>query len=66
MHARGIEHHSNGVDNVLSYINIVLATGKIGDPGRGYGTITGQGNGQGGATWDRAGVTLHTVIWEPP
>ncbi|MEP7149961.1 MAG: nitrate reductase [Acidobacteriota bacterium] len=48
MHARGIEHHSNGVDNVLSYINIVLATGKIGDPGRGYGTITGQGNGQGG------------------
>lgn len=48
MHARGIEHHSNGVDNVLSYINIVLATGKIGDPGCGYGTITGQGNGQGG------------------
>ena len=48
MHARGIEHHSNGVDNVLSYINIVLATGKIGEPGRGYGTITGQGNGQGG------------------
>src|SRR6476620_4004204 len=48
MHARGIEHHSNGVDNVLSYINIVLATGKIGSPGRGYGTITGQGNGQGG------------------
>ena len=48
LHARGIEHHSNGVNNVLSYINIVLATGKIGSPGRGYGTITGQGNGQGG------------------
>lgn len=48
MHARGIEHHTNGVDNVLAYINIVLATGKIGQPGRGYGTITGQGNGQGG------------------
>lgn len=48
MHARGIEHHTNGVSNVLSYINIVLATGKIGTPGRGYGTITGQGNGQGG------------------
>jgi assimilatory nitrate reductase catalytic subunit len=48
MHARGIEHHTNGVNNVLSYINIVLATGKIGSPGRGYGTITGQGNGQGG------------------
>lgn len=48
MHARGIEHHSNGTENVLSYINIVLATGKIGSKGRGYGTITGQGNGQGG------------------
>jgi assimilatory nitrate reductase catalytic subunit len=48
MHARGIEHHSNGTENVLSYINLVLATGKIGGLGRGYGTITGQGNGQGG------------------
>ena len=48
MHARGIEHHTNGVNNCLSYINLVLATGKIGAPGRGYGTITGQGNGQGG------------------
>ena len=48
MHARGIEHHTNGVNNVLSYINLVLATGKIGAPGCGYGTITGQGNGQGG------------------
>ncbi len=48
LHARGIEHHSNGVNNVLSYINIVLATGKIGSLGSGYGTITGQGNGQGG------------------
>src|SRR4029079_8738105 len=48
MHARGIEHHSHGVNNVLSYINLVLATGSIGAPGRGYGTITGQGNGQGG------------------
>lgn len=48
MHARGIEHHSNGTENVLSYINLVLATGKIGTQGRGYGTITGQGNGQGG------------------
>jgi assimilatory nitrate reductase catalytic subunit len=48
LHARGIEHHSHGVNNVLSYINLVLATGSIGKPGRGYGTITGQGNGQGG------------------
>jgi assimilatory nitrate reductase catalytic subunit len=48
MHARGIEHHSKGVDNVLSCINLVLATGRIGKPYCGYGTITGQGNGQGG------------------
>ncbi len=48
LHARGIEHHTKGVENVLSYINLVLATGRIGKPGSGYGTITGQGNGQGG------------------
>jgi assimilatory nitrate reductase catalytic subunit len=48
MHARGIEHHSHGVQNVLSAINLVLATGRIGREGCGYGTITGQANGQGG------------------
>ena len=48
MHARGIEHHSHGVENVLGAINIVLASGRIGRPNCGYGTITGQGNGQGG------------------
>jgi assimilatory nitrate reductase catalytic subunit len=48
MHARGIEHHINGVQNVLGVINLVLASGRIGREGCGYGTITGQGNGQGG------------------
>ncbi|MGV2528003.1 UNVERIFIED_CONTAM: molybdopterin-dependent oxidoreductase, partial [Bacillus thuringiensis] len=48
LHARGIEHHTKGVENVLSCINIVLASGRIGKPYCGYGTITGQGNGQGG------------------
>lgn len=48
LHARGIEHHSKGVENVLSCINLVLATGRIGKPYCGYATITGQGNGQGG------------------
>jgi assimilatory nitrate reductase catalytic subunit len=47
-HARGIEHHSNGVQNVLGAINLVLASGRIGKPGSGYGTIVGQANGQGG------------------
>ena len=48
LHARGIEHHTKGVENVLTCINLILATGRIGKPGSGYGTITGQGNGQGG------------------
>ena len=48
MHARGIEHHSHGVQNVMGAINIVLASGRIGRPNCGYATITGQGNGQGG------------------
>lgn len=48
LHARGIEHHTKGVDNVLGCINLVLASGRLGRPGCGYGTITGQGNGQGG------------------
>ncbi|MEZ5319472.1 MAG: molybdopterin oxidoreductase family protein [Vicinamibacterales bacterium] len=48
LHARGLEHHSHGVANVLSAINIVLASGRIGRPQCGYATITGQGNGQGG------------------
>ena len=48
LHARGIEHHSKGVDNVMACINLVLATGRIGKPYCGYATITGQGNGQGG------------------
>jgi assimilatory nitrate reductase catalytic subunit len=47
-HARGIEHHSNGVQNALGTINLVLASGRIGRPKCGYGTIVGQANGQGG------------------
>jgi assimilatory nitrate reductase catalytic subunit len=48
LHARGIEHSSHGVQNVLGAINMVLASGRIGREGCGYATITGQGNGQGG------------------
>lgn len=48
LHARGLEHHSHGVQNVLGAINIVLASGRIGRENCGYATITGQGNGQGG------------------
>jgi assimilatory nitrate reductase catalytic subunit len=48
MHARGIEHHSHGVQNCLGAINMVLASGRIGRKNCGYSTITGQANGQGG------------------
>lgn len=46
--ARGVEQHSDGHMAVRGFLNLVLATGKIGREGCGYGAITGQGNGQGG------------------
>jgi assimilatory nitrate reductase catalytic subunit len=36
------------VENTLAYINLALALGLVGRPRSGFGTITGQGNGQGG------------------
>jgi assimilatory nitrate reductase catalytic subunit len=46
--ARGAEQQSQGVANVLSFINLALAMGRVGRPFNGYGCLTGQGNGQGG------------------
>lgn len=48
LHARGIEHHSKGVDNCIAAIQLAVASGRIGREGCGYAMITGQGNGQGG------------------
>ncbi len=48
MHARGIEHHSKGVENCIAMMSLALATGRLGREGCGYAMITGQGNGQGG------------------
>ena len=48
MHARGLEHHSKGVENCEAVVAIALATGNIGREGAGCIMITGQGNGQGG------------------
>ena len=45
---RGAEQHAQGVNNVLSLINVALALGLPGRPYSGYGCLTGQGNGQGG------------------
>jgi assimilatory nitrate reductase catalytic subunit len=46
--ARGAEQHAHGVDTVSAWINLSLALGLPGRPRSGFGTITGQGNGQGG------------------
>jgi assimilatory nitrate reductase catalytic subunit len=44
---RGPEQQSQGVNNVLAFINLFLALGKAGKPRCGYACMTGQGNGQG-------------------
>ncbi|MFF3329753.1 molybdopterin oxidoreductase family protein [Streptomyces sp. NPDC002888] len=46
--ARGPEQQSKGTDTVSAWINLCLATGRVGRPLSGYGCLTGQGNGQGG------------------
>jgi assimilatory nitrate reductase catalytic subunit len=45
---RGPEQQSQGVNNVLAFINLMLALGHAGKPFSGYACMTGQGNGQGG------------------
>ncbi|MEZ3181823.1 molybdopterin oxidoreductase family protein [Streptomyces pimonensis] len=45
---RGAEQHSKGSDTVAAFVNLALALGLPGREGGGFGTLTGQGNGQGG------------------
>lgn len=45
---RGVEQHVDGTDTATAAINLALVLGLVGIPGSGYGTLTGQGNGQGG------------------
>ncbi|WP_105565768.1 molybdopterin oxidoreductase family protein [Microbacterium halophytorum] len=45
---RGVEQHADGTDTATAAINLALLLGLPGRPGSGYGTLTGQGNGQGG------------------
>jgi len=45
---RGPEQQSQGVNNVLAFINLMLALGHCGKAFSGYACMTGQGNGQGG------------------
>ncbi|WP_461106572.1 molybdopterin oxidoreductase family protein [Tessaracoccus terricola] len=44
---RGVEQHANGTDTATAAINLALLLGLPGGPDSGYGTLTGQGNGQG-------------------
>ncbi|MWB98284.1 molybdopterin oxidoreductase family protein [Agromyces seonyuensis] len=45
---RGVEQHADGTDTAQAAINLALLLGLPGTAGSGYGTMTGQGNGQGG------------------
>ncbi len=45
---RGVEQHVDGTDTATAAINLALLLGLPGRAGSGYGTLTGQGNGQGG------------------
>lgn len=45
---RGPEQQTRGVDNAQAFVNLALALGLVGRERSGWGTITGQGNGQGG------------------
>ncbi len=45
---RGVEQHVDGTDTATAAINLALLLGLPGSPTSGYGTLTGQGNGQGG------------------
>ncbi len=51
LHGRGPEQQVGGVDNVRAIINLGLACGHVGGPGRGINMLTGQRNGQGGREW---------------
>ena len=44
----GITEHHNGVDNVVSLINLALLTGHVGRAGSGLSPLRGQNNVQGG------------------
>ena len=45
---RGAEQHAHGTDTASAWLGLALALGLPGREGSGWGTLTGQGNGQGG------------------
>ncbi|WOP19417.1 molybdopterin oxidoreductase family protein [Raineyella sp. LH-20] len=44
---RGVEQHADGTDTATAAINLALLLGLPGGRASGFGTLTGQGNGQG-------------------
>lgn len=45
---RGAEQHVRGPETAMAFLQVSLALGQVGKPSGGFGTLTGQGNGQGG------------------
>jgi assimilatory nitrate reductase catalytic subunit len=45
---RGAEQHVHGPETAMAFLQVALLLGQVGTPGGGFGTLTGQGNGQGG------------------
>jgi assimilatory nitrate reductase catalytic subunit len=62
MHARGIEHHSKGVENVIACINLVLATGRIGKPFCGYGPLPVRGMVRAGANMVISATSFQATV----
>jgi assimilatory nitrate reductase catalytic subunit len=61
--ARGPEQQSQGVANTLACVNVALALGMCGRPGGGFGSLTGQGNGQGGREHGQKADQLPGYRW---
>jgi assimilatory nitrate reductase catalytic subunit len=56
IHARGLEHHSKGVENCLALINLCRYR-QPGSTGRGCFMITGQDGSRGGANTARSAIS---------
>lgn len=78
--AQGIHQSSSGADKINSIINVHLATGRIGRPGQGPFSLTGQINAMGGrevgglatslaahvSFQDTAGIAAVQSFWQSP
>jgi len=58
LYSQGINQSSSGTDKVNAIINCHLATGRIGKPGMGPFSLTGQPNAMGGRE-----VAAYAINW---